>query len=96
MGCINAIFGFILPRLALLAAWSNDSAYWNSLLGSQLLLGLGWLVLPWTTLIYGFAASNGMTFLNWIFVLLAVAADLGTYGLGFFGGRKEYSNYRNA
>ena len=96
MGCINAIFGFILPRLALLAAWSNDPAYWEGLLGSQLLLGVGWLFLPWTTLIYGFAAANGMTFLNWIFVLLAFLGDIGTYGIGFFGGRKEYSNYRNA
>jgi hypothetical protein len=96
MGCINAIFGIILPRFALAVAWYNDSGYWNALLGSQLLLGLGWLVLPWTTLIYGFVAPNGMTLINWIFVLLAVLLDLGTYGLGFFGGRKQYSNYRES
>jgi hypothetical protein len=34
--------------------------------------------------------------INWIFVLLAVLLDLGTYGLGFFGGRKQYSNYRES
>ena len=96
MGCITGIFGLVLPRFALLVAWYNDSGYWNALLGSQALLGLGWLVLPWTTLIYGFCASNGMTFINWIFVLLAVLLDLGTYGIGFFGGRKDVSNYRSA
>jgi hypothetical protein len=96
MGCITGIFGLILPRFALLAAWVNDQAYWNAVLGSQLLLGLGFIALPWTTLIYGFAAHNGMTFFNWILVLLAFLADIGTYGIGFFGGRKEYSSYRGA
>ena len=33
-----AIFGAILPRFTLLVAWSNDSAYWDSLFGSQLWL----------------------------------------------------------
>jgi len=94
MGCITGSFGLILPRFALLAAWANDQAYWNALLGSQLFLGLGFLFLPWTTLIYGFAAHNGMSLLNWIFVIFAVLADLGTYGIGYFGGRKDYSSYR--
>lgn len=96
MGCIGAVFGIILPRFALLAAWYNDQAYWNSLLGSQLLLGLGFLFLPWTTLVYGFTAVNGMSFLNIIFLIFAFLGDLGTWGAGVFGGRKEYSNYRDS
>jgi len=94
MGCFNAIFTIILPRFALLVGWYNDPTFWNSLFGSQFLLGLGWLAIPWTTLIYGFVSPNGMTFVNWIFVLFAFLLDIGTYGLGFFGGRKEYSSYR--
>ena len=58
MGCINLIFGAILPRLALLSGWSNDPVYWNNLFGSQVLLGLGFIALPWTTLIYGFVAPT--------------------------------------
>ncbi len=94
MGCINVIFGIILPRFALLVGWYNNPAFWNSLFGSQIWLGLGFLFLPWTTLIYGFVAPNGLSLINWIFVGLAVVLDLGTWGTGFFGGRKEYSNYR--
>lgn len=94
MGCINAIFTIILPRFAVYVAWFNDPTYWNALYGSQFLLGLGWLALPWTTLIYGLVAANGMSFVNWIFVLFAVLLDIGTYGLGLFGGRKQYSSYR--
>ena len=39
-------------------------------------------------------APNGLSLLNIIFLLLAIGGDLGTWGMGFFGGRKEYSNYR--
>ncbi len=96
MGCINLIFGAILPRLALLSGWSNDPVYWNALFGSQIWLGLGFIAFPWTTLIYGLVAPNGLTFLNIIFLALAFGGDLGTWGMGFFGGRKEYSNFRGA
>jgi len=94
VGCFNALFAIILPRFALLVGWYNNPAAWNALYGSQLLFGLGWLAIPWTTLIYGFVAPNGMSLVNWIFVLLAFLLDIGTYGLGFFGGRKQYSSYR--
>lgn len=95
MGCINALIGAILPRFVLLVGWSNDQAYWGSLFGSEVWLGLGWLVLPWTTLVYGLAQPNGMTPLNWIFLLMAVVADVGTWGIGVFGSRKEVSAYRS-
>jgi len=94
MGCLTGVFGIVLPRFALLVGWYNDPNYWNTLLSSQLWLAVGWLAIPWTTLIYGFVAPNGMSLVNWIFVLFAFLLDIGTYGLGFFGGRKQYSSYR--
>ncbi len=89
-----AIFGAILPRFALLAAWSNDQTYWASLFGSPIWFLGGFLFFPWTTLIYGFAQVNGLSLLNWIFILCGVAVDLGTWGIGAFATRKEVSNYR--
>ena len=77
-----AIFGAILPRFALLVAWSNDQPYWGSLFGSPVWFLGGFLFFPWTTLIYGFAQVNGLSLLNWIFILAAVAIDLGTWGIG--------------
>jgi hypothetical protein len=88
------IFGALVSRVILAVAWTNDGAYWGSLFGSPILFVGGFLFLPFTTLVYGLAQSNGMSILNWIFLLLAFAADLGTWGLGIFAGRKEVSNYR--
>jgi hypothetical protein len=89
-----AIFGAILPRFVLLVGWANDQTYWGALFGSPILLLGGFLFLPWTTLVYGLAQANGMSILNWIFLAFALLIDLGTWGIGFFSGRKEYSAYR--
>ncbi len=95
MGCAMAVFGALLPRFVLLASWSNASTYWNSLFGSQVWLAFGFLFFPWTTLLYGIAAPNGLTIVNWIFIGCALAVDLGTWGIGGFASRKQTSNFRD-
>jgi hypothetical protein len=89
-----AIFGAILPRFVLLVGWANDQTFWSNLLGAPVWFLGGFLFFPWTTLIYGFVAPNGMTLLNWIFVGLALLIDLGTWGVGVFAGRKQVEGYR--
>jgi len=96
MGCLVAVFGFILPRFLLLVGWSNDPTFWNSVFGSQLWLGVGFLALPWTTFIYGLTERNGLTPLNILFILLAVVLDIGTWGGGILGTRRQTSNFRDA
>ena len=94
MGLLNAIFGALIPRFVLLVAWSNDQPYWGNLFGSGVWFLGGFLFFPWTTLTYGLFQANGMTWLNWVFLLFALLIDLGTWGIGFFASRKEYSAYR--
>jgi hypothetical protein len=94
MGCIVALFGIVMPRFVLFVSWYNAPEFWNQLLGSQLVLGLGFLFLPWTTLIYGVIQPNGISLIGWIFLIFAFLADLATWGGGVFGSRKQVSNYR--
>ena len=89
-----AIFGALVPRFALLVGWSNDGAYWGSLLGSPVWFLGGFLFFPWTTLIYGLVYQNGLSLLNIIFLIAAFAIDLGTWGVGFFASRQQVSSYR--
>ena len=91
-----AIFGALLPRFALLVGWANDQAGWESVLGSPIWFLFGFLFFPWTTLIYGFVAPNGLSILNLIFLGLALLADLGTWGIGAFASRERVSSYRGA
>jgi hypothetical protein len=89
-----AIFGALLPRFVLLVGWFNDPGYWNAVFGSQAFLLLGFLVLPWTTLIYGLVSPNGLTLINVMFLLFALLIDLATWGVGALATRKQTSNYR--
>jgi hypothetical protein len=89
-----AIFRAIVPRFALFVGWYNDAAFWNAVFGSQFFFVLGFLFLPWTTLIYGLASPNGLSIVNWIFLLFGVLIDLGTWGIGFFAARQQTSSYR--
>jgi predicted MFS family arabinose efflux permease len=38
--------------------------------------------------------ANGMSVVNWVFLLFGLAIDLGTWGVGFFASRQEYSSYK--
>ena len=89
-----AIFGAIRPRFVILAGWVNDQAGSKAVFGSEVWLLGGFLFFPWTTLIYALVQPNGLSLLNWIFLGCALLIDLGTWGIGFFAGRKEYSAYR--
>lgn len=92
-----SIVGAILPRFLLLVGWANDASYWQSVFGAPVWFLGGFIFLPWTTFVYGFVSPNGMSLLNWIFVVCAVAMDLGTWGVGALAARKAApSNFRMA
>ena len=93
---MTAIFGALIPRFIIFVGWINDQAAWQAIYGSPLFFLLGWLFLPWTTLIYALAEPNGLSPLNLVFLVLAVLLDLGTWGAGFFATRERTSNFRDA
>ena len=80
-----AIFGAIIPRFALLVGWYNDPTFWTNVYSSPFLFLLGFIFLPWTTLIDGLSSPNGIVDLNHelIFLAFGLLIDLGTWGIGF-------------
>lgn len=81
MGCLVAIIAMVSPRLAVFLMWLFTDrlkiAFDSGVAGF-----LGFLFLPWTTLVYAlvYAPFRGVSFLGWIFVAIALMADLGSYG----------------
>jgi len=88
-----AIFGAIIPRFALLVGWYNDQTFWTNLYGSPFLFLLGFLFLPWTTLMYVLVAGGGITGGDWFWMALALFADIGSYAGGALGGRGRVPGY---
>jgi hypothetical protein len=87
LGCFAVIF----PRVVLFLVWLLGNGYLEQALGSALLLILGFVFLPLTTLAYAYAAHSlstgaGLSVLGWVVVALAVLIDLGSVR----GGHRSY------
>jgi len=80
MVAIGALIG---PRVAIVAWWLLDPARWALAFSSALLPILGFILLPWTTLVYVWVAPGGIDTLGLIFLVLAVIVDIGAYGGGY-------------
>jgi len=81
--CIVAIGALIGPRVAIVAWWLLDPARWALAFSSALLPILGFILLPWTTVVYVWLAPGGIDTLGLIFLVLAVIVDVGAYGGGY-------------
>jgi hypothetical protein len=95
MCCAIGILGILGPRALIVFWWLVDPARWALTFNNAVLLpALGFVFLPWTTIMYVlFWTSTGVPFLGWIFVLLGLVFDIGTYGGGAFGNKDQIQSY---
>ena len=97
MCCVFTILIFLGPRFAGPLRWLLQPARWVGALGAFQtwiwpLLGL--IFLPWTTLMYVIVAPGGINGLwEWLFIGLAVIADIGSYTGGGYGNRRRIPGY---
>lgn len=88
MCCLLTILLFIGPRATILVWWLMDPARWMSAFpGSFIWPLLGFIFLPWTTLMYVLVAANGIVGFDWIWLGLGVLADISSYGGSGYGNR---------
>jgi hypothetical protein len=74
------------PRAAILIWWVVQPARWSLAFDTFLWPLAGFLVAPWTTLMYVLVAPGGVAGFDWVWLALGVAMDL----FAWFGG--AYSN----
>jgi len=81
MCCWILIAFAFAPRAALfLMAILNDRI--SAAFGGVLLPLVGFFLMPWTTLVYTLVSPGGLTFIDAVFLVIAVGADLGIWGGG--------------
>jgi hypothetical protein len=91
LGCFAGIF----PRVVLFLVWLLGKGWLERAIGNALLLILGFLIMPLTTLAYAFAfhsfsLGGSLTTTGWVIVAVAALVDLGSLG----GGHRGYSRRR--
>ena len=85
MCCFFTVLLFFGPRLATLVWYLISPAYVNGAFDHFIWGFLGWLLLPWTTLMYIAIYPGGIIGFDWLWLGLAVFADMASY----FGSYRE-------
>jgi hypothetical protein len=95
MCCFFLVLMFLGPRFGFLVWWLVPAGQIkiNQAFDGWFFPILGLIFLPWTTLVYTFVyGSNGLVGINWLWVGLALAADIATYTSGAYK-RKSVPGY---
>jgi hypothetical protein len=85
--CLFLILLLLGPRSAILIWWLVEPVRWDATFGSFIVPFLGFLFLPWTTLMYVIVAPGGLLGLDLLWMALAVLADIASYAGGGVYGR---------
>jgi hypothetical protein len=90
--CLFLILLLFGPRSVIVIWWLLQPARWDATFGSFIVPFLGFLFLPWTTLMYVIVAPGGLVGLDVLWMGLAVLADIASYtGGGVYGRRRRMS-----
>lgn len=87
MCCFFTTLVFLGPRAASLIWWLVNPVRWQATFSSFIWPLLGFLFVPWTTLMYVLVAPGGVVGFDWLWLGLAVLADIGMYAGGGYGNR---------
>ncbi len=88
MCCLFAILVLLGPRSAIFIWWLASMERWEAAFSSFWVPFLGFLFLPFTTLMYVVVAPRGTVIgIDWLWLGLAVVADASSHGGGVYGNR---------
>ena len=93
MCCLLSALVVIGARGVLFLVWLFQPVRWNAAFdGFSILVPLlGFLFLPWTTLMYVLVAPSGVDTVDAIGLVLALVLDIGSYAAGGVSGRNRYT-----
>lgn len=91
--CLFMSLLFLGPRATILFWWLIEPARWSLMFDSFFIPLLGFLFLPWTTLMYVVVGIGGIDGFDWLWIGLSIFADIVSYGFGAVGGRGRVPGY---
>jgi hypothetical protein len=96
MCCLFTTLVLFGPRLVILLWWLMQPLRWQAAFESFIWPFLGFLFLPWTTLMYVIVAPGGVTGFDWVWIGLMLLADIASYTGGAYGNRDRLPGYGSA
>jgi hypothetical protein len=91
MCCFLTVLAFLGPRAALALWWIVDMTRFNLVYNTFIIPFLGFLFLPFTTLMYTllYQPLVGVTGFAWVWLGIAVVLDIASYSGGAYGNRNR-------
>ena len=87
--CLFVVLLFFGPRSAIALWWIFDPLRFDVTFTSFWLPFLGFLFIPWTTLMYVLVAPGGLNGLDFLWLGLALALDIASYSSGGVYGKRR-------
>lgn len=87
MCCLLTVLLFLGPRAGILVWWLLDTARWNLAFNSFIWALLGFIFVPWTTIMYVLVFPGGLHGFDWIWLGIGLLLDIGSYTGGGYGNR---------
>lgn len=90
MCCLFASLALFGPRVAVLVWWLLDQDRWEAAFNSFFWAFLGWLFLPWTTMMFVLVAPRGtIVGFDWVWLGIGLLLDISSYSSSAYGNRER-------
>jgi len=93
MCCLFTAMVLVGPRLGIVVWGLAQPARWELAFDTFVWPLLGFVFLPWTTLMYVAVATTGVNGLDWLWIGIAVLIDIASYSGGAYGNRERIRSY---
>lgn len=93
MCCLAAVLVILGPRFGIFIWWLADPAIWSRAFDTFIWPLLGFLFVPWTTLMFLLVFPGGLDTLDWVGLGLALLADIFSYAGGGYTNRDRMTGY---
>lgn len=90
MCCLFAALVLIGPRAAILVWWLVDQLRWERAFDSLFWALGGFIVAPWTTMIWVLVFPGGLTGFDWVWMGMGILSDIASWSGGAWSGRNRY------
>ncbi len=87
MCCFFTTLLLLGPRFAILVWWLIRPVYYNLVFNTWIWPLLGLIFLPWTTLMYLILGGTPFVGFDWVWLGLALLADIASYSGSAYGNR---------
>ena len=93
MCCLAALLVVLGPRIGILIWWLTDQARWNLAFDTFIWPFLGFIFLPWTTLMYVLVFPGGIDGFDWVWLGMGFLLDICSTAGGGYTNRDRMQGY---